>query len=153
MLISETETDLPSFTYIEELNSTFNFGFGTEIYISEKLSTYGSFSSDFSPYTDIDAIKESSLNSENNINFQTNYYHYGIGVNVASKWANFVAGTIYSRGKSSVLKTNSLPSVSTSNINEYSNAKISRWRFVLGVEILFLKGTKLEKYGLDKKLF
>ena len=152
-LNSETETDLPKFTNNEELNSILNFGFGAEVYLNEKISAFGSFSSDFSPYKEIISTQKSSLSSEDTVNFNTDYFHYGTGVNVASKWANFVAGTIYSRGNSNALKTNLPPIESGSSDDQYSSAKINRWRFVLGVEVLFLKGTKLEKYGLDKKLF
>lgn len=150
-LVSETEDELPEIKFMEELNPILNFGLGAEIYISEKLNAYGSFSSDYSPFESTNLIDYP--NSSKDINFETDYFHYGFGVNVSHRWANFILGTIYSRGSTNKLKLNSIPLSSGEPETQYSKLHVNRWRFVLGLEVLFLENSKLNKFGLDNRLF
>ncbi len=152
-LNSETEQILPSLTFNEELKPVLNFGLGAEVYFSEIISGYGSFSSDYSPFIQNNSSEVSSTTSTKDINFETDYFHVGFGVNVSHKWANFIGGTIYSRGSSMIDKPNSLPMDSTINQDEFSEIHVSRWRFVIGIEVLFLDNTKLGKLGIDNRLF
>ena len=149
-LESETEEELPIVLFNEELKSTFNFGFGAEIYIVEKLNAYGSFSTDFSPFVTSASILDTANQTGEKINFETNYSHFGFGVNVSHKWANFVLGTVYSRGKSNIVKPLTVPG-SSSNEDETSTIFINRWRFLIGIEVLFLDKA-MSKHGIDKKL-
>lgn len=151
-LVSETDDDLPTVLFNEELNPIFNVGIGTEIEISEKLNFYGSFSTDFSPFVEQKSSSDNVEQSMKTANFSTDYYHYGFGVNVSHKWANFILGSIYSSGNSKIEKSTSLP-VSPSNTDNFSDIKINRWRFVIGIEILFIDNAKLSKFGIDPKLF
>jgi len=151
-LQSETEDDLPSLVFDEELKSIVNFGVGAEIYYSEKLNFYGSLSSDYSPYRSVTNYNDQDNELNEVINLSTNYFHYGAGVNVHHKWANFVLGTIYSNGKSTIKKPIDLPSDTSGSSNEFSDIKFNRWRFVIGLEILFMDKT-LNKYKLDNRLF
>ncbi|MFK5878125.1 MAG: hypothetical protein QM478_01375 [Flavobacteriaceae bacterium] len=151
-LVSETEDELPTILFDEELKQILNIGLGTEIYISDKLNLYGSFSTDYSPFISKKTTNDPVEQPAKTINFSTDYYHYGFGVNVSHKWANFILGTIYSSGNSKIEKTADLP-ISPININEFSKVKINRWRFVIGIEILFIDESKLNKYGINPKLF
>ena len=150
-LESETEENLPNITFNEELKSIFNYGLGAEIYISPKVNAYGSFSSDFSPFissfTSLDELNQTG----ENVNFETDYLHYGFGINVSHKWANFILGSVYSRGNSNIVKPLTLPGVIIEATNETSDIYINRWRFLIGIEVLFLNKT-LEKHGIDKKI-
>ncbi len=151
-LESETIDVLPEIVFNEELKSIVNLGLGAEFFLSEHINLYGSFSTDFSPY-----IYESTSNDFNNpnqiVNFSPNYYHYGFGVNVSYKWANFILGAIYSSGGTEFEKPVNLPSNTSSSIGDtISNAQVNRWRFVIGVEILFM-GKTFDKYGIDNRLF
>ena len=67
VLNSETEDELPEVKFIEELKPILNFGLGAEIYISEKLNAYGSFSSDYSPFKNVSSID--SPDSSKDVNF------------------------------------------------------------------------------------
>lgn len=151
-LVSETDDNLPTILFDEELNPIFNIGVGTEINLSEKLNFYGSFSTDFSPFTKQESSDDPVEQPTQTTNFTTDYYHYGFGVNYSHKWANFILGTIYSSGNSKIEKNANLP-ITPSNPDEFSEIKINRWRFVIGIEILFIDGSKLSKFGIDPKLF
>lgn len=151
-LESETEEEVPVIYFNEELRSTFNIGLGAEIFLTEKLNAYGSFSTDFSPYkssaTTFDAINQSS----ENINFETDYYHYGVGLNVSHKWANFIIGTVYSSGNSEITSPLDNPLKPDFNNNlDTAEIHINRWRFLIGVEILFMEKT-FKKYNIDNKI-
>ncbi len=152
-LNSETEQDIPPIKFNEELKPVLNFGLGAEVYFSKAISGYGSFSSDYSPFVQNQSSEVSPAATSKDINFETDYLHVGFGVNVSHKWANFIGGAIYSRGSSKTNKPNSLPIDSTINQDAFSKIHISRWRFVIGIEVLFLDSSKLGKFGIDNRLF
>jgi len=150
LIKSETDDNLPYLTFDEELKPLLNFGMGAEIYISDHLNLYGSFSSDYSPYKSTTLNLDEEVNEI--INLSTDYFHYGVGANVQHKWANFILGTIYSSGKSTIKKPLDTPIDPINPNNEFSEIKFNRWRFIIGLEILFMEKT-FNKYGIDKKLF
>ncbi len=147
-LESETEEELATVYFNEELRSIINFGLGAEIFITEKLNAYGSFSTDFSPFKSSASILDAANQSGDSIDIETNYAHYGFGINVTHKWANFILGTVYSRGNSGFAKPASLPG---SLEDETSKIVLKRWRFLIGIEVLFLDKA-MSKHGIDKKL-
>ena len=134
---SVTEEDVYTYKFEEKLNSTFNIGFGAEVYINPKLNGYASFSTDFSPFDVNTSIIELSNQSEDRINIDSDYYHYGFGVNFSHKRANFILGTVYTHGKSDFnnsYNNDLFPEIRDQN----STINYSRWRFLIGFEILFL---------------
>ena len=147
-LESETEEELATVYFNEELRSIINFGLGAEIFITEKLNAYGSFSTDFSPFKSSASILDAANQSGDSIDIETNYAHYGFGINVTHKWANFILGTVYSRGNAGFAKPASLPG---SLEDETSKIVLNRWRFLIGIEVLFLDKA-MNKHGIDKKL-
>ncbi len=151
-LESETGDDVPVIFFNEELRSTFNFGLGAEIFISEKFNVYGSFSTDYSPYKQSASVFDAINQSSENINFETDYSHYGIGVNMSTKWANFILGTVYSSGSSEIIRPLNNP-IKPDEIDDFDTAKVkvNRWRFLVGVEILFMEKT-FKKYNIDPKI-
>ena len=134
---SVTEEDVYAYKFEEKLNSTFNIGFGAEIYINPKLNGYGSFSTDFSPFDVNTSIIELSSQSEDKVNIDSDYYHYGLGINFSHKRANFILGTVYTHGRSDF--TNSYNNdLFPELVAQNSTINYSRWRFLIGFEILFL---------------
>ncbi|MBV1887895.1 MAG: hypothetical protein KUG51_01255, partial [Urechidicola sp.] len=57
-LMTESGNNLPTVLFDEKLQSTLNVGLGGEFFITEKLNFYGSFSTDFSPYENIDELDD-----------------------------------------------------------------------------------------------
>jgi hypothetical protein len=153
-LVSETENEVPIIYFDEALKSTFNFGVGAEIFISPKVNAFGSFSTDFSPFEESASVFDAINQSSENINFKTDYFHYGGGINVSHKWANFIIGTVYSSGNSEIIKplNNPIkPDINGSLDLETAKIRINRWRFLIGVEILFMEKT-FKKYNIDPKI-
>jgi len=155
LLESETESSVPTIYFDENLRSIVNFGFGAEFFINKKLNAYASFSTDFSPFKESATVFDAINQSSENVNFETNYFHYGGGINVSHKWANFIIGTVYSSGNSEIIKPLNnpiLPSFSAGNdSNDIANVYINRWRFLIGVEILFMEKT-FKKYKINPKI-
>lgn len=135
---SETEEDVYQYKYEEKLKSTINFGFGAEIYINPKLNAYGSFSTDFSPYDINTSIIELSNQSEERIDINSDYYHYGLGVNFKYKRTNFILGTVFTHGKSDFYNSYEQEQFPELFIGQDSTIKYSRWRFLVGFELLLL---------------
>lgn len=147
-LTSETEENIVNASFSEELKPILNFGMGTEFFLSKTLNIYGSISSDFSPYT-ITAVNNSTKNQK----VTSDYFHYGLGVNVSHKWANFIIGTIYSNGTVSTIGSSSPPISPIAPSDAILKIKSNRWRFIIGIEVLFIDESKLKKYGIDKNIF
>lgn len=150
-LESETEENLEPIYFNEELKSIVNFGVGAEIFITEKLNAYGSFSTDFSPYISTASIFDAANQSGENINVETNYSHYALGINVTHKWANFILGSVYSRGNTGFTRPINIPGNTDVFTDQNSKIILNRWRFLIGIEVLFLEKT-LNKHGIDKKI-
>mgnify|MGYP007132588286 CR=1 FL=1 len=96
------------------------------------------FSTDFSPFDIETSIIELASNSENRVNTGTDFYHYGLGVNFGYKRVNFILGTVYTHGKSDFLNSNDENIFPELLIDQIATIKQSRWRFLIGFEILFL---------------
>jgi len=70
---------------------------------------------------------------------------------------NFILGTVYTYGNSDFLNSNDKNIFPEFLIDQIANIKQSRWRFLIGFEILFLnrqinvgKSTKITKQEKDK---
>ncbi len=157
VLESITEEEVYDYKFQEKLNSTFNFGFGTEIYINPKLNAYGSFSTDFSPYDINTSIIELAIESEDRINIDSDYYHYGFGVNFKYKRTNFILGSVFTHGKADFFNSYNEDIFPPLLVDQNSTIKQTRWRFLVGFEILFLdrkinvgKSTEITKQKKDK---
>lgn len=139
----ESETnDVPSLALEEELKSVTNFGVGAEVFIVENLNAYASFSSDYSPFK-ANASVFDVVNSEgDDINSNTDYFHYGFGVKVKHKWANFVLGGVYSSGSTTIARPIEFPLDEPTLTSQETDLHINRWRFIVGIEVLFLDKTK-----------
>ncbi len=84
---------------IDKRKSVINFGAGLEWVLSEKVSGYASFASDFSSLEK--TTSETGLDVNDNLDnsiFVADIYHYGGGFLLNLKKMDFTLGVIYSRG-------------------------------------------------------
>ncbi len=139
LVIPVTEDGKEGFAFKESLRSVINFGAGAEIYINDGLNLYASFSTDFSPVEAsaniFDIIQNDDLDA--NANFDADYFHYGFGVEFKLKKMELILGTTYSSASGEFADPIDVPfeSVETNARDEPSRANISRWRFIIGLEI------------------
>lgn len=137
-LVIPVEDDIEnSFTFTEELDAVVNFGFGGEFKLNEKLNLFASFATDFS------AVKKNSNHYgfvvEDNVETipESDYFHYGLGVEMILKRAHLILGTTYSSGSSSFDQFSEAPEpdLTVANNNNETTIKNSRLRFIIGFEI------------------
>ncbi|WP_129366525.1 hypothetical protein [Lutibacter sp. HS1-25] len=127
---------LTTVLFEEKRNGVFNFGAGFEIFMTEKISSFISFS------TDLNSIENNANdfilfdNGELNNNFNENLIHFGLGIDSKLKWGNIVFGTTLTNGSSRLNNVNK-PLID-SNTKQYINLKYNRWQFIIGIEIPFL---------------
>jgi hypothetical protein len=123
--------------FTEKLRSVFNFGIGTNIYVSESLNLIGSFASDFS-------ATESGINlfdlinrTNSNVNLLDNLWHFALGADFNRPWGNIILGASYAQTSN---KINSAPVIPIDG-NPLGSRDVAttisyqRWRFVVGFEI------------------
>jgi len=139
LLIPDTEDGKEGFAFKESLRSVINFGAGAEIYINDGLNLYASFSTDFSPVEASANIFDIILNEDSDAdpNFDADYFHYGFGVEFKLKKIELILGTTYSSASGDFTDPIDLPfeGVESNARDEPSRVNISRWRFIVGLEI------------------
>lgn len=132
--------------FVEKRKSVFNYGLGAEVYINPKLDGYLSFSSDYSSAVENSNIFDIGDEKDQELNLKLDYYHFGLGVNLNLDWSNMIFGATYSRGRSSFDKPDdAIPDNNYSIENQESaSIRLSRWRFIVGIDIPILN-KKLEE--------
>lgn len=136
------DPDVNEIEFAEALDAVFNFGVGAEIYLNPKLDFYASFSSDFSAYRENANLFDVINESEQEIDYDLDFWHLGLGINADIKWAQFILGATYSRASTQFVQPLVIPSQSTlgiENTNDITSLQIERWRFIIGLEIPFLE--------------
>lgn len=136
-VIDEGTEGVRSFTFKEEFKAVINFGFGAEFYINPKFNAYASFSTDYSPVETNANIFDLTSKENKDINLTTDYYHFGIGIDMKLNLAKLVLGTTFSTGSSEFNQPIefSQSEINGGNNNDTSKITISRWRFIIGLEI------------------
>lgn len=126
-----------SFIFKEEFNSVFNFGFGLEFYLNPKYSLFASFVTDFSPVEANANIFDLTGDEGQDINLSADYYHLGFGVDMKLNWAKLILGTTFSTGSSEFDQAIDVPDpkINLGNNDDNTKLSISRWRFIVGLEI------------------
>ena len=145
-IASEKEEPL-QLEFVEKRRSVFNYGLGAEVYISPKLDGYLSFSSDYSSALDNSNIFDIGDKEDQELNFKLDYYHFGFGINLNLSWSDMILGSTYSFGSSSFDKPDDTIPENGNDINidqEPASIILSRWRFIVGIEIPILS-KKLEE--------
>jgi len=137
--------EIVSFSFNEELRSVINFGLGAEFYIGEKVSIYASGATDFSPVVSNANIFDLIAQESKDTNFDTNFYHFGLGVQLKTSWAQIVIGSTYSTASVEFDRPVDFPDPEIELPNNDNNAKVTeeRWRFIVGLEIPIF-GKKVE---------
>jgi len=117
----------------EQLKSVLNFGLGLEFFISDRINFYGSFSSDF--LADVESPNLFDVINQTNeiINYKSNYWHYSAGFDFDLKWGKFILGSVYSTTSSSFIQPINFPN--NQNSLKQTSLSIKRWRFIIGVEL------------------
>jgi hypothetical protein len=124
----------------EERKDVINFGAGIEFYMTEKLSSYFSFSTDFNGFSKNANVFDLTSDSENDINVAEDFIHFGLGIDMKMSWASLVLGTTYANSGTSEFSRPLNPEADELNItdNEVAQFEFSRWQFIIGIEIPFL---------------
>jgi len=128
--------ELTSILFEEKRRGVLNFGFGVEVFVNEKMTSYISFSSDHNAIENSTGIFDLSDDGEVNNNMNENFIHLGMGVDWDLSWANIVFGTTYTNGSGKF--DSALNPVNSANNDELIGLKYNRWQFVVGLEIPFL---------------
>tara|TARA_B100000809_G_scaffold266760_2_gene331290 strand:- start:25009 stop:26451 length:1443 start_codon:yes stop_codon:yes gene_type:complete len=150
LILPSLESELgtpPIFNFEEERKPVINYGLGIEYYINPKFSGYLSYSSDFSSYEKNANIYDLLSREDKDINFKTDYQHFGFGVDVTFKTIQLILGATYSTSNAEFEQPVDFPGSTFGAVpNEVSALKQTRWQFVVGIEIPFLQKE------LDKRL-
>lgn len=150
----DTGDELTAVNYNETRNAVVNFGFGAEIYLSDKFKSYLGFSTDFSANKSNPNLFDISTNETKNNNIGDDFYHFSTGIDWKLSWASVIFGVTYTKGSSEVLIPLKLD-LDDINIQEPNTADLrySRWQFVVGLEIPLLdeKVNNLFKKDEEKK--
>ncbi len=80
------------FRLVDELDPVFNYGIGVELNLSEKISFYASFATDYSGVTsNIMQFSENKQEANNSV-FRADFYRFGGGFSLNTKWAEVTLG-------------------------------------------------------------
>lgn len=135
---NDNELDELSFNLNESRRSIVNFAVGVEFFFSEKLKGYGSFSTDFSSYIDNPNIFDLIDQTDDEISFKQDYYHFGGGVELIFNWANLILGANFAQSSTNFRPPQSLPIDSIANTSTDASLINTRWQFIVGIDIPFL---------------
>jgi len=140
------DDDRLEFNLDEELTALINFALGVELYISPRFNLFGSFSTDFSAYEDNPNIFDLIDQTEDEINYATDYYHFGVGGELKFSWADLILGTNYTASSSNFPQPQILPDpIRNTNPDDQATFKTSRWQFIIGIDIPFFT-SQLESF-------
>lgn len=119
----------------EKRRAIFNFGGGGELQISPKFISYLSFSTDFSPLKEADEVLGTSngIGTSNLLAFDN--YHFGGGFNWKFRKADVVFGAIYTTGVQEFAFVRDRPIDELLPTGDTFKIGISRWRFLLGLNL------------------
>lgn len=135
LVIPSAEDGTEGFSFNESLRSVINFGLGAEFYLSEKFNLYGSFSTDYSPIRSSANIFDFIDNEERDANFDANYFHYGLGVDIKLKKLKLVLGSTYTTASGDFSDPIDFPIGDVPINDDPSSIRTNRWRFIIGLEI------------------
>lgn len=133
-----------SFRVVDKLNDVINAGIGVEWYLNEKLSAFGSFSTDFSAAaSNITTFTENSVEAFNT-SIKADYYHFGAGFVLDLRRVDVTLGATYTGAKEEFPRPISFPGEVGDQSEIYdpedmAELKWSRWRFVFSFSVPFFK--------------
>ena len=114
---------------------------GAEICLSNKIRLIGSFSTDFNAHASSLSILDQFSVEDKNVNVFGDFWHFGLGVELSTKWGEFIVGTNYSRSSIEQNTRNNDTSSSFDNNFDGVLSKITyqRYRIIIGIEIPFFR--------------
>jgi hypothetical protein len=140
--IGQSNSDTNRYKVLDEFKSVINAGVGVKIYLTEFISFYTSFSTDFSAVTDnITRFVENEAESYNSV-FKSNFYHYGGGFVMDLKGADVTLGVTYTGANLTLPRPFNFPEDSDDEIfdsDENLAVRWNRWRIVFSFSLPFLK--------------
>ncbi len=151
--ISQSDGDTISFVLVDDLQSVINFGIGTQIYFSDKLSTYLSVSSDFSAAPEIKTGFTENQPEANNTVFSADFFHFAGGVVLSLKRADVTLGAAYTSAKQEFARPVDFPEEGDDSIFEQDETGLFKWsrlRIIFSFSFPFLKDAA-NKFSGDKK--
>jgi hypothetical protein len=126
--------ELTPVNFDEQRKAVFNFGIGTEYYISEKLKAYGGFSTDFNAFKNSANLSDLSAKENKEINIGEDFYHISLGADWKFNWASFVMGITYTGGNSKFMSPYKINAEGFDVENDLnSQIRFNRWQFVVGI--------------------
>jgi len=139
--IQDVSTELTPVNFKEKRKNVFNFGAGIEIYINEKFKSFLSFTTDYNAYISNANIFDLASTDSRDVNIGEDFIHYSLGVDLDLKFASLVLGTTYTKSSSQFVNPiNLIGSGIVSDTNTLAKIEITRWQFVVGVEVPFFDG-------------
>lgn len=140
--IGQSTGDTIGFHVQGRMKSIFNAGLGFDIYLSEKVSLFTSFNTDFSAVPDnVTGFLEQTPEFHNSW-LSADLYHFGLGVDMKFKGTHLTLGTSYTSASQNFDRPIDFPIEGGNNIfeqDEEGTFKWSRWRFVISFSFPFLK--------------
>ena len=122
-------------SFREAYRAVFNFGGGADIYISPSVRVLVSFSSDYSATLKSPNLFDVVNQSDSNINFFGDFWHYGLGPDLNFKWGKITLGATYSRTSNRINEAPDIPDMENQPLSVTTALGFERWRFIIGLEI------------------
>ncbi len=139
-----------NFSLVDQLDPVFNGAVGVSWKFSEHVTSYASFSTDFSAAisntTSFIANKSLAFNST----FSANNFHYAGGVVLSFPGADLTLGVSYTKAKQNLPRPVSLPEGNDDDIFDPENEsefKWERYRFVFSISVPFLEDFAKRKFN------
>jgi hypothetical protein len=140
--IGQSQLDTNSFQLIENYRSVINAGVGFEIFLTENISFFTSFSTDFSAVVNDVALFVENESEASNSTFTSDFYHFGGGVALDLKGADVTLGVTRTGSNLKLPRPFNFPEEEGDDIFETENtidAAWRRWRIVFSFSLPFLK--------------
>jgi hypothetical protein len=132
--------DLTPVLFKEERRDIVNFGAGVEIFMSDKVKSYLSFTTDYNAFIRNANIFDLSTDDSREINIGEDFMHYSFGIDLKLNFASIILGTTYTSSSAEFINPIDLDQDGmVSNANALAKIDYSRWQFVVGLEIPILE--------------
>jgi len=138
LIIPRVDTISSGFLFREKRKAVVNVGIGGEYYINEKWNLYGSASTDFSPLESNANIYDLIEDEDNkDVNFDSNFYHFGLGFKLNMKKLKLIMGSTFTRGTDKFDQPFDFPEsgIDFPINDDPSSITVNRWQFVVGLEM------------------
>lgn len=153
--IAQSTGELTRFSLVDDLDAVLNYGIGVEVNLSEKVTVYGSFATDFSAVKkDITRFVELEDRTNNSV-FQTDFYKFGGGVSIKTKAVEMTVGATNSGASQEFARPINFPDEEDDTVfdsGDTSKLILNEWRFILGFSFPFADKLKRQIEGESEEL-